>query len=804
MNTLLHDLRIAIRGLRRVPGFAAVVVLTLALGIGANTAIFSVVNGVLFTSLPYPQADRLVIVWEQNLHRGSSRNVVSPSNYLDWRDRAKSFSGLAAFTWTGITLTGGNPEHVEGRGVTPEFFSVLGMTPALGRTFTAEENAPEAARVVILSHGLWQRRYGGDTAIVGRTISVAGGDVRVVGVMPASFQSMPLGQDQYWEPLGWDPADRERRGRYAMVIGRLRDGISPDKAQSEMTSIAADLAREHVDFNTGWGASVVTLTDQFVGGARPVLFTLLGAVTLVLLIACANVANLMLARTAARRREFAVRAALGASPRRLARQLLTESVLLAMIGGAAGLVLAVWGVNLLVATAPAEVPRLAEIGIDGRVLAVTLAVTLLTGVLFGSPGALGRGADELAPSLHGASHRTTSGADAKRLRGALVVAQVSLSMVLLVGAGLLIRSLQRLTAVDPGFDPAQVLTVGIDLPAATYADAPRRSAFYAELLRRARAMPGVQSAAMIDFLPLGGPGSATSFTVVGRPAPAPGQVPVADIRVADPQYFRAMRIPLRAGRIPDQRDAPSAPPVVVINETMARSLWPGEDPVGRRVKVNMWDPDAEAEVIGVAADVRQDRLDGDQRAMIYYPSAQAPTIGMNLVIRTAGPPLELAAPMRAAVRDIDVDLPVGQVTTMASLVRSSIADRRFPMFLLTLFALLAVGLAAVGIYGVLSYTVGLRTQEIGVRMALGARTADILGLVLRQGGILVAIGGVAGLGAALALSRVLRGLLYGITSADPATYLAVTLLLALVALGAMALPARRAAGVDPVKALKSE
>jgi len=476
---MFHDLRIACRSLRRVPGFAAVVILTLALGIGANTAIFSVVNGVLLTPLAYPQPDRLVLVWEQNPHRGSARNVVSPSNYLDWRDRARSFSGLAAFTWTGITLTGGNPEHAEGRAVSQEFFSVLGVAPALGRTFTAEENTPGAAKVIMLSHGLWQRRFGGDSAIVGRTIQVAGGDVRVVGVMPVSFQSMPYGQDQYWEPLGLDPADRERRGRYAMVIGRLRDGVSAEQAQTEMTSIAADLAREHVEFNTGWGASVVTLTDQVVGRARPILLTLLGAVSLVLLIACANVANLVLARTAARRREFAVRAALGATPLRLARGVLAESVLLAVIGGAAGLVLAVWGVGLLVAAAPAEVPRLAQIGVDGRVLAVTLLVTLLAGILFGSPGALGRGRAGLAADLHGAGRRSTSGADAKRLRGALVVAQVSLSMILLVGAGLLIRSLQRLTAVDPGFDPSRVLTVAVDLPAATYPEAPRRTAFYA-------------------------------------------------------------------------------------------------------------------------------------------------------------------------------------------------------------------------------------------------------------------------------------------------------------------------------------
>ena len=799
---MLNDLRLAFRSLRRTPGFTAVVVLTLALGIGANTAIFSVVIGVLLKPLPYASPDRLMVVWEKSSRNPT--NVVSPANYLDWRDRSKSFTALAAFTWSGITLTGGSPEHVEGRSISPEFFRVLDVQPILGRLFTPEEDAFGGPRVLLLSYGLWQRRYGADPSIVGRTIPVAGGDARVVGVMPPLVQSMPYGNDQYWEPFHLDPADRQRAGRYAMVIGRLKDGVTQAAAQAEMSAIADQLTREVPAFNTGWSANVISLNEQFVGKSRPVLLTLLGAVSLVLLIASANVANLMLVRAAGRRREFAVRAALGAGQGRLIRERLAESLVLSLGGGIAGALLAAWGVDLLVAANPAQVPRLSQIGIDGRVLAVTALVTLLVGVLFGLTGSWGSGIEGWATDLHGAGRRSTSGTGTARLRAGLVIAQVSLAVILLVGAGLMVRSLTQLMAVDPGFDPRGVLTAAVDLPQATYPDPPAQRRFFAALLERTRAMPGVQSSSMIDFLPLTGQGSATSFSVVGQPPAAQGQEPVADIRVVDPAYFSTLRIAMVAGRQLSERDAAGQPPVVVVNQTLARQMWPNGDPVGQRLKVVMWNPDESVEVVGVATDVLNDGLDRARRPMIYYPVGQAPSGSMNLLLRTGGDPLGLAAAVRAAVHDLDHDLPVGQVSTMEENLLVSIADRRFPMFVLSLFAALAVALAAVGIYGVLSYTVGQRTREIGVRMALGARMADVLALVLSQGALLVGIGAAVGLAGALALSRVLKGMLYGVTGSDPMTYLLVAAGLMAVAVGAMLLPARRAAAVDPVVALREE
>ncbi len=767
---MLNDLRLAFRSLRRTPGFTAVVVLTLALGIGANTAIFSVVNSVLLTPLHYRDPSRLMVIWEGN-SRGNPRNVVDPVNFLDWRDRNHSFSDITAFTWRGMTMTGGSPEHIEGRAVTANFFTVLGVSPEIGRGFTAEEAAPGGPKVVVLSHAVWQRRFGGDPSIIGRAIPVAGGAVQVLGVMPASFQPMPYGpEDQYWEPFRLDPADRGRKGRYAMTIGRLRDGVTVDAAQRDMTGLAADLSREHPESNTGWGASVVPLTEQVVGGSRAILWTLLGAVALVLMIACANVANLMLVRATGRRREFALRAALGAGRGRLLRERLAESLLLAVAGGAGGGMLAAWGIELLTAGGSVPLPKQTHVTIDGRVLLVTAVVTIAVGVLFGLAGAWENRAGGLAAALHGAGRRTTSGTRTARVRGGLVIAQVSLAVVLLVGAGLLVRSLQRLMAVDPGFDPRGVLTVGIDLPGATYARGPRQTAFYASLLQRTRAMPGVESASLIDFIPLAGEGAATSFSVVGQPAAAPGQAPVADIKIIDPDYFKVMQIGLKRGRALADRDAAGGLPVVVINEWMARALWPNADPVGQQIKVDMWAPDQAVIVAGVVADVQNDGLDGGRRAMIYYPLAQVPNGSMTLLVKTSGDPLTLAAPVRAAVRGLDADLPLGEVTSMQNRLLSSISDRRFPMFVLTIFALLAVVLAAVGIYGVLSYTVGQRTQEIGVRMALGAQVRDIIHLVGRQGVMLVGGGALMGLVAALALSRVLKGLLFGITGSDPLTY----------------------------------
>jgi len=800
-DTLLQDLRYAVRTLAKSPAFTLIVVLTLALGSGANTAIFSVVNGVLLTPLPYKDPSRLVVVWESK--GTSTHNVVNPANYKDWHDRATSFNGLALLSWAGLTFTGDQAERVPGRAVTPDFFGVLGATPLLGRTFNAEESRPKAPRVMVLSEALWRRRFGADRAIVGRAVPVAGGTARVVGVMPASFRPMPLGHEQYWEPMPLDWSNRARNGRYAMVVGRLRNGVTIERAQTEMSRIARQLESEAPDFDTGWGATVVPLMEQVVGGAQRTILVVLGAVSLVLLIACANVANLMLARASSRERELAIRAALGASRWRLVRQALVESVILALAGGAAGALLASWGVHLLVRAAPPEVPRIADIRLDFTVLAVTGLVSMAAGVLFGLPAALSRSGAAIQ-GLHAATTRTTAGVPAARLRGALVITQMSLAIVLLVGAGLLVRSLQRLIAVDPGFDPANISAVTITLPDATYPDSLRRVTFYERLLERVRAMPGVQSAGIISWLPMTPGNAATSLTVVGRPEPAPGQKPTAAIRIVDPGYFDAMRIPLRRGRSLVPSDRLGSVPVAVISDAMARKLWPGEDPIGRHVKVEWWHEKVSVEIVGVVGDSRHDGLDAEFEPTLFYPFAQESQGGMSLVLRSTLPPAKLTRMVRAAVSEMDRGLPVADAVTMYHHITEMMADRRYPAFVLGLFAALALTLAAVGIYGVLSYTVGQRTREIGVRLALGARPADVLRTVLGDGLRLTFIGIALGATAAGLAAGALGKLLYDVRPLDPVTFASVTLVLVGVALLAMAAPARRAARVDPMVALRYE
>jgi len=801
IDTLLQDLRYALRTLAKSPAFTLIVVLTLALGSGANTAIFSVVNGVLLTPLPYKDPSRLVVVWESK--GTSTHNVVNPANYKDWHDRATSFNGLALLSWAGLTFTGDQAERVPGRAVTPDFFGVLGATPLLGRTFNAEESRPKAPRVMVLSEALWRRRFGADRAIVGRAVPVAGGTARVVGVMPASFRPMPLGHEQYWEPMPLDWSNRARNGRYAMVVGRLRNGVTIERAQTEMSRIARQLESEAPDFDTGWGATVVPLMEQVVGGAQRTILVVLGAVSLVLLIACANVANLMLARASSRERELAIRAALGASRWRLVRQALVESVILALAGGAAGALLASWGVHLLVRAAPPEVPRIADIRLDFTVLAVTGLVSMAAGVLFGLPAALSRSGAAIQ-GLHAATTRTTAGVPAARLRGALVITQMSLAIVLLVGAGLLVRSLQRLIAVDPGFDPANISAVTITLPDATYPDSLRRVAFYERLLERVRTMPGVQSAGIISWLPMTPGNAATSLTVVGRPEPAPGQKPTAAIRIVDPGYFDAMRIPLRRGRSLVPSDRLGSVPVAVISDAMARKLWPGEDPIGRHVKVEWWHEKVSVEIVGVVGDSRHDGLDAEFEPTLFYPFAQESQGGMSLVLRSTLPPAKLTRMVRAAVSEMDRGLPVADAVTMYHHITEMMADRRYPAFVLGLFAALALTLAAVGIYGVLSYTVGQRTREIGVRLALGARPADVLRTVLGDGLRLTFIGIALGATAAGLAAGALGKLLYDVRPLDPVTFASVTLVLVGVALLAMAAPARRAARVDPMVALRYE
>ena len=802
IDTLLQDLRYARRTLAHSPAFTLVVVLTLALGIGANTAIFSVVKGVLLTPLPYNDPSRLVVVWESK--GPSSHNVVNPANYMDWHDRATSFSSLALTSWRGLTFTGDQAEEVQGRAVTPDFFAVLGATPLLGRTFNAEESRLNSPRVIVLSEALWRRRFSADRAIVGRAVPVAGGTARVVGVMPASFRPMPLGHEEYWEPMALDWSNRVRNGRYAMAVGRLKAGVTIERAQTEMSRIARQLESDYPAFDTGWGATVVPLMEQVVGGSRRSILIVLGAVSLVLLIACANVANLMLARAASRERELAVRAALGASRWRLIRQALVESVILALAGGAAGALLASWGVHLLVAAAPSEVPRIADIRLDIPVLAVTALVSMAVGVLFGLPAALGRSdAAAAIQDLHAATTRTTAGVPAARLRGALVIAQMSLAIVLLVGAGLLVRSLQRLIAVDPGFDPANISAVTVTLPRATYLDSLRRVALYERLLERVRNMPGVQSAGIISWLPMTPGNAVTSLTVVGRPEPAPGQAPTVAIRTVDPGYFAAMRIPLERGRSLATSDRIGSAPVAVISEAMAHQLWPGEDPIGQHVRVEWWHPTVSVEIVGVVADSRHDGLDAAFQPTLFYPFAQeSQQSSMSLVLRSALPPATLTRMVRAAVSEMDKGVPVADAVTMYHHIAETMADRRYPAFVLGLFAALALTLAAVGIYGVLSYTVGQRTREIGIRLAVGARPADVLRTVLGGGLRLTLIGVALGSMVAGLAAGALGKLLYDVRPLDPVTFASVALVLVGVALVAMVAPARRAARIDPMVALR--
>jgi putative ABC transport system permease protein len=805
METLISDIRYSARRILQRPGFALVVIVTLALGIGANTAIFSVVKSVLFEPLPYRDPSRIVMVWETRLDKGRNRNVVNPQNFLDWRQRSKSFSGLGLYTWQTMTITGdGRPENVMGRAVTPNVFDILGARPALGRNFVSEDGLPDAPLRIMLSDGLWRRRFGADSSVVGRNINISGGTAYVVGVMPHGFR--PLGNEAYWQAFRLDPSDRQRTGRYAMAIGRLKPGVSIAQAQAEMNGISRQLEVEDPKFDTSWGSRVVALKDDVIGSARGVLWMLFGAVAVLLLITCANVGNLMLGQAANRDREFAVRTALGAPGWRLVRQWLIENVMLSLAGGAAGLLLAVYGVDLLLAAHPDSVPRLREIAIDRGVLFTSLLVSLGVGIVIGMPAAFGGRLARVGVALRAAGARTTEGQRAARFRAALVIAQVSLALVLLIGAGLMVRSIGKLAAIDPGFNPDHVATFTLDLPTGAYPDsAPARiTGFYSSMLERVRAIPGVQAAGVTTWLPLTGIGSGTGFTVVGQPAPPPGQGPSAVIRVVDPRYIEAMRIPLVRGRQFTNADNAGAAPVIIISTALAAKTWPGENPLGKRLKVSWFSPDAQPEVVGVVGNVLDTGLDGDQNPTIYYPFAQSPMARMSVAVRSQLAPAALMQAVRAAVTAIDPDLPVGAFTPMSSVITESMSDRRYPMFLLSIFAAVAMTVAAIGVYAVLAFAVNQRTREIGVRMALGAQRAQVMQLVLRNG-LLMTLSGLAlgAIGGAIA-SRALANLLFHVAPADPLTFVAVAGVLLLVSMLAMYLPARRATRVDPMTALRGE
>ncbi|HKV13031.1 MAG TPA: ABC transporter permease [Thermoanaerobaculia bacterium] len=805
MDSLWKDVRFGLRTLLKSPGTTLAALLALALGIGANTAIFSVVNGVLLKPLPYPDSGELALVWEKNPELGFPRFTVAPPNFVDWSRQSRSFEHMAAIETTRFNLTGGEqPQAVQGARVSASFFRLLGVEPARGRGFRPEEDRPGAERVAVISHGLWQSRFGSDPAVAGRPIQLDGQGYTVVGIAPEGFQ-FPS-ERQIWVPNTADLASEGRGGHYLLVVARLKDGVSAEAAETEMSGIASQLEKAYPDSNTGWGIDVIPLRENMVEDVRPALVILLVFVSFVLLIACANVANLLLARVAAREREIALRTALGAGRTRLIRQMLTETLVLFLAGGALGLLLAWWGTKALIALDPEGLPRTQEIGLDGGVLLFTLLVSLATGLLFGLVPALSAAGRQLAESLKEGGRALAGGVRGRAVRNLLVAGQVALTLVLLVGAGLLIRSFARLQAVDPGFKSEGVLTVSYSLPQASYAEPARQIAFTQQILERVKALPGVQSASTIFPLPLSGNGMVLAIAVEGRPEPPRNEVPSANVRAVTPEYFKTMGIPLLQGRSFTEREDDRAPRVAVINRAMANKIWPGESPLGKRFTFD--DPgDADVKwmtVVGVVGEVRHSAMNEEAGSEAYWSQLQDPMPDAALVVRTAKDPATLAGPVREQVKALDPNLPIDQIRTLEDLVSASLSQSRFKTVLLALFAGLALVLAAVGVYGVVSYTVAQRTHEIGIRMALGAQRRSVLRLVVGQGMVLVLAGVGAGLAGAWFASRYLEGQVYGVSAKDPVTFLAVPLVLAAVALVANYLPARRATQVDPLVALRRE
>ena len=801
LETFFQDLRYGLRSLRKKPGFTLTAVIALALGIGANTAIFSVINGVLLRSLAYRDASSIVMVWEKNIRGGRSQNSVSPANFLDWQKQSRSFEQIAA-TWdTRSNLTSaGEPEEIQVQRVSADFFSVLGVSPQRGRSFTKEEDQPDRNTVVILSDDLWQRRFGGNPAIIGQPVTMNGWSMTVIGVMPPGFHFLNT-QVQAWIPIALDPANEWRKsGRFLRSVARLKAGVSVQQAQAELDAIGTQLEVAYPDYNKGWGVNLVPMHEQIVGDIRPVLLVLLAAVAFVLLIACANVANLLLSRAASRQKELALRAALGADRLRLIRQMLTESVLLALMGGALGVGLAYWGIQVLIALAPDNIPRLTEITIDPRVLAFTFGISLLTGVLFGLVPALQSSRPDLNDALKEGA-RGSSGGN-RVVRNIFVVAEMALALVLLVGAGLMLRSFSQLHQVKTGFETENVLTLRVQLPIRKYAEPRQRAEFFKRAEERIATLPGVKSVGAISYLPLTGLASNTAFQLATEPQRPPTELPGTEVRAITPGYFKAMGIPLLKGRNFDERDGGDSR-VLIINETLAKKYFPNQNPIGQRLIIH-WEPDFADEIVGVVGDVKETALEQEPNAAIYWPHPREPYQFMTFVLRAAMDPAPLSAAVAKEIHAIDPDQPVSDVRMLDQVVAKSIARPRFNTLLLAIFAGVALILASVGIYGVMNYSASQRTQEIGIRMALGAKPADIFRLVVGHGMKLTAAGIAIGVIASLVLTRVMSNLLFGVTATDLPTFLGVSALLTAVALLANYIPARRATRVNPVVALRYE
>src|SRR3954467_6130595 len=804
---LSQDVRYGLRMLLKNPGFTAIAVLALALGIGAKSAIFSVVNALLLRPLPYKNPQQLVVIWENATHLGFPKNTPSPANFLDWQKQSTVFDGMGAFAEKTFNLTGvGEPERLEGRRVSATLFDLLGVKPIIGRNFVPDEDKP-GTRVALLNESLWRRRFGSDPAVIGRSLALNGESYTVVGVLPNSVRLPAFGnwRDQIWVPLAFPAEEAAARGNHFLeVIGRMKAGVTLAQVRAEMETIAARLAQQYPEQNTRIGSVVNPLHEEIVGNMKPALLILLGAVAFVLLIACANVANLLLARAAARHKEIALRLALGADRVRLTKQLLVESVMLSLLGGIVGLLFAYAGLQVLTRFIPPDVAHADMIAIDGKVLIFTVVVALVTGLIFGLAPASQAAHFNINDTLKEGGRDSGAGPRGKRLRSALVIAEVAVSFILLIGAGLLINSFMHLRNLDPGFRADHLLALNVDLSETKYPDNPKRTAFFDEVVRRVQALPGVRSVAVAGNLPFTYNGDSMPIGVEGIPDPPPDQHPDVIYRAIGPGYFDTMGIRLVGGRDFNEQDNLEANPVVVVSEKTARHYWPNDDPIGKRIKNGSTTADAPwRTVIGVVKDVRQNDFVAEPKMQMYFSYRQLRSLMPNaLIVRTAVDPLSLATPVRNAIWAVDKDQTVANIDSMEHIVAGAVARQRFSMLLLAIFAAVALVLAAVGIYGVMSYSVAQQTREIGIRMALGAQRGDVLKMTVKQGLKLVGIGLGIGLVSAFILTRVMASLLFGISATDPLTFLTISFVLLVVAMLASYIPSVRAMRVDPMVALR--
>jgi putative ABC transport system permease protein len=819
MDTLWQDLRYGVRMLRRNPGFAAVAILTLAIGIGANIVIFSVVNGILLKPLPFPDSHRVVTIWETDANRNVTRGTASAAEFLDWRDMNHVFQELSCWRALYFTITGaGEPERVWGSQVSGNFFRMLRVTPILGRDFTSEDEQIGHEQVVILSYGLWQRHYGADAAVLGKTILLDGNPFTVVGVLPRTFSLYgTLPEFELWKPFAFDRTQLNREDHELVIFGRLKDGVPVSQANAEMITIQEQLKKQYPAFDQKIGIRVIGFHDELVSTLRPGLLLLLAAVAFVLLIACANVANLMLARAAVREREIALRVSLGAGRRRIFRQLLTESALLSFIGAAIGVLFAYGGIHILrdavVSGQASRIPHPEWIAIDATVLGFTVLVALVTGILFGFAPAIQISRSALFESLKEGSRGTTAGRHNQLARSVLVVSEVAFSLMLLVGAGLLVRSFALMLAEPLGFDPENLLTAQLLLPDAHYPDGPHISNFYQSVLERVNAIPGVNSAGAANFLPLTHWTHFCDFDIAGRASPASGEHFTSEYRVADWRYLSTMGVPVKEGREFTSSDGPDSQAVALVNETLARRYWPNTDPVGQQIRLifnstrTPWDAiphQGWLTIVGVVGDIRDWAWSEPKSGQLYLLQTQNPSRLMSLMVRSRVDRAQLTGAVRRAVESVDPDQPITDVKTMEDYLAVAFSQRRLNMSLLAFFAIVAALLAAIGIYGVMGYAVTQRSHEIGIRMALGAEPGDVLRMIVGDGMKLALLGLIIGLTASLLLMKYLESQLYGVKARDPLTFISVAAGLALVALAACYFPARRATKVDPLVALRYE